>query len=128
MRGEVGGCLRERSRIFLRRLGERDLEPAIDEAIAFLQLVTDVEALRRNLASDSDEFPLDVQELLDYLSDDPQQAVRAVPGKGMKVPLWILGSSLYGAQVAAALASESRSDLNWTRLMRGTGLASLAVW
>jgi luciferase family oxidoreductase group 1 len=60
-------------------------------------------ALRRNLASDSDEFPLDVQELRDYLSDDPQQAVRAVPGTGTKVPLWILGSSLYGAQVAAAL-------------------------
>ena len=60
-------------------------------------------ALRRNLASDADEFPLDVQELLDYLSDAPQQAVRAVPGMGTKVPLWILGSSLYGAQVAAAL-------------------------
>jgi luciferase family oxidoreductase group 1 len=60
-------------------------------------------ALRRNLASDSDEFPLDVQELMDYLSDEPKQAVRAVPGMGTKVPLWILGSSLYGAQVAAAL-------------------------
>lgn len=60
-------------------------------------------ALRRNLASDADEFPLDVQELADYLSDAPQQAVRAVPGAGLKVPLWILGSSLYGAQVAAAL-------------------------
>jgi len=60
-------------------------------------------ALRRNLASDADEFPLDVQELADYLSDTPRQAVRAVPGIGTKVPLWILGSSLYGAQVAAAL-------------------------
>jgi luciferase family oxidoreductase group 1 len=60
-------------------------------------------ALRRNLASDSDEFPLDVQELIDYLSDEPKQAVRAVPGMGTKVPIWILGSSLYGAQVAAAL-------------------------
>ncbi|MEO8309007.1 MAG: LLM class flavin-dependent oxidoreductase [Pseudomonadota bacterium] len=60
-------------------------------------------ALRRNLASDADEFPLDVQELADYLSDAPRQPVRAVPGMGTKVPLWILGSSLYGAQVAAAL-------------------------
>jgi luciferase family oxidoreductase group 1 len=60
-------------------------------------------ALRRNLASDADEFPLDVQELMDFLSDEPRQAVRAVPGMGTKVPLWILGSSLYGAQVAAAL-------------------------
>jgi luciferase family oxidoreductase group 1 len=60
-------------------------------------------ALRRNLASGADEFPGDVQELADFLSDAPQQAVRAVPGTGTKVPLWILGSSLYGAQVAAAL-------------------------
>jgi luciferase family oxidoreductase group 1 len=60
-------------------------------------------ALRRNLASDPDEFPTDVQELADYLSDAPRQAVRAVPGMGTRVPLWILGSSLYGAQVAAAL-------------------------
>src|SRR5271156_1243115 len=61
------------------------------------------QALRRNLASDPDEFPRDVQELADYFSDSPRQAVRAVPGTGLKVPLWILGSSLYGAQVAAAL-------------------------
>jgi luciferase family oxidoreductase group 1 len=60
-------------------------------------------ALRRNLDSDPEEFPLDVQELADYFSDAPRQAVRAVPGTGLKVPLWILGSSLYGAQVAAAL-------------------------
>ena len=61
------------------------------------------QALRRNLASDPEEFPRDVQELADYFSDSPRQAVRAVPGTGLKVPLWILGSSLYGAQVAAAL-------------------------
>jgi luciferase family oxidoreductase group 1 len=60
-------------------------------------------ALRRNLASDSDEFPRDVVELMDFMSDEPQQAVRAVPGKGAKVPVWILGSSLYGAQLAAML-------------------------
>ena len=60
------------------------------------------QALRRNLASDPDEFPRDVQELADYFSDAPRQTVRAVPGTGLKVPLWILGSSLFGAQVAAA--------------------------
>jgi len=60
------------------------------------------QALRRNLASDPDEFPRDVQELADYFSDSPREAVRAVPGTGLNVPLWILGSSLFGAQVAAA--------------------------
>jgi luciferase family oxidoreductase group 1 len=59
-------------------------------------------ALRRNLASDPDEFPRDVQELADYFSETPRQVVRAVPGTGLNVPLWILGSSLFGAQVAAA--------------------------
>jgi luciferase family oxidoreductase group 1 len=60
------------------------------------------QALRRNLATDPDEFPRDVQELADYFSAAPRQAVRAVPGTGLNVPLWILGSSLFGAQVAAA--------------------------
>jgi luciferase family oxidoreductase group 1 len=60
-------------------------------------------ALRRNLASDSDEFPQDVLELMDYFSSEPRQLVRAVPGTGLKVPVWILGSSLFGAQLAAAL-------------------------
>ena len=61
------------------------------------------QALRRNLASDPNEFPRDVLELADYFSDAPRQAVRAIPGVGLNVPLWILGSSLFGAQVAAAL-------------------------
>jgi luciferase family oxidoreductase group 1 len=61
------------------------------------------QALRRNLTSDPDEFPRDVVELADYFSDSPRQAVRAIPGLGLNVPLWILGSSLFGAQVAAAL-------------------------
>lgn len=60
-------------------------------------------ALRRNLATSSDEFPRDVLELMDYMSDEPRQPVQAVPGKGLKVPVWILGSSLFGAQLAAAL-------------------------
>ncbi len=60
-------------------------------------------ALRRNLESDPDGFPQDVLELADYFSPTPRQPVRAVPGTGLNVPLYILGSSLYGAQVAAAL-------------------------
>jgi luciferase family oxidoreductase group 1 len=60
-------------------------------------------ALRRNLMSDADEFPRDVMELIDFMSDEPQQRVRAVPGQGAKVPVWILGSSTYGAQLAAHL-------------------------
>jgi len=64
---------------------------------------TTARALRRNLASDADEFPRDVVELMDYLSDEPRQSVQAVPGKGLNVPIWILGSSLFGAQLAAAL-------------------------
>jgi luciferase family oxidoreductase group 1 len=60
-------------------------------------------SLRRNLATDPEEFPRDVMELADYFSASPRQAVRAVPGTGLQVPLWILGSSLFGAQTAAAL-------------------------
>jgi luciferase family oxidoreductase group 1 len=61
------------------------------------------QALRRNLASDANEFPRDVLELMDLMSDQPHQSVRAVPGTGLKVPIWILGSSLFGAQLAAML-------------------------
>ncbi len=61
-------------------------------------------ALRRNLAGDHDAFPQDVLELIAYLGPlSPEQPVRAVPGTGSEVPVWILGSSLYGAQLAAAL-------------------------
>lgn len=60
-------------------------------------------ALRRNLATDSSQFPNDVVELMDYFSAEQRHAVRAVPGAGLNVPIWILGSSLFGAQVAAAL-------------------------
>ena len=60
-------------------------------------------ALRRNLMSDADEFPRDVVELMDFMSDEPRQRIRAVPGTGAKVPVWILGSSLFGAQLAAML-------------------------
>ncbi len=59
-------------------------------------------ALRRSLQTSADEFPQDVLELQDYFAGSPTK-VRAVPGAGAKVPLWILGSSLFGAQLAAAL-------------------------
>jgi luciferase family oxidoreductase group 1 len=60
-------------------------------------------ALRRNLAVSVEEFPADVVELVDYFAGSSKQAVRAVPGAGLNVPIWILGSSLFGAQLAAAL-------------------------
>ena len=60
-------------------------------------------ALRRDHTS-ADTFPSDVQELQALLGDPaPNQHVQAVPGAGSHVPLWILGSSLFGAQIAAAL-------------------------
>ena len=61
-------------------------------------------ALRRNLNSDPDAFPQDVMELMSYFAPArPGQSVRAVPGAGLNVPVWILGSSTFGAQLAAAL-------------------------
>ena len=61
-------------------------------------------ALRRNLAGAAEDFPRDVAELLSYFAPArPGQAVRAVPGEGLRVPVWLLGSSLYSAQLAALL-------------------------
>jgi len=61
-------------------------------------------ALRRDLASDAQQFPQDVVELMDYFEPEaPGQALRAVPAAGLQVPFWILGSSLFGAQLAAEL-------------------------
>ena len=60
-------------------------------------------ALRRYFDS-AEQFPLDVQELLSYFATvQPGQLVRAVPGAGLDVPVWLLGSSLFSAQLAAAL-------------------------
>ena len=60
-------------------------------------------ALRRHMEA-SDEFPQDVLELIHYLGPaDPRASVHAFPGEGTEVPVWILGSSLYGAQLAAYL-------------------------
>ena len=70
--------------------------PGTDQRTAF--------ALRRNLHGDPDDFPRDVVELQGYFRE-PQAGdhVQAIPGRGQNVPIWILGSSLYGAQLAAML-------------------------
>ena len=68
--------------------------PGTDQAAAY--------AMRRNLASDANQFPNDVVELMNYFRGQNGR-VRAIPGEGLNIPLWILGSSLFGAQLAAAL-------------------------
>lgn len=61
-------------------------------------------ALRRNVEAGADSFPQDVVELMGYFQPaEDGQRIRAVPGEGEQVPIWILGSSLYGAQLAAML-------------------------
>jgi luciferase family oxidoreductase group 1 len=70
--------------------------PGTDQATAF--------ALRRNLHGDVDAFPNDVAELLQYLGPEEKQGkVKAIPGVGTNVPVWMLGSSTYSAQLAAHL-------------------------
>lgn len=68
--------------------------PGTDQAAAY--------AMRRNLASDANQFPNDVVELLRYFKGEAGR-VRAIPGEGLDIPLWILGSSLFGAELAAML-------------------------
>ena len=68
--------------------------PGTDQAAAY--------AMRRNLASDANQFPNDVVELMAYLRGENAR-VCAVPGEGLDIPIWILGSSLFGAQLAAML-------------------------
>ncbi|MCC6204187.1 MAG: LLM class flavin-dependent oxidoreductase [Hyphomicrobiales bacterium] len=61
-------------------------------------------ALRRNLDAGVDTFPQDVIELINYFAPaEPGQRIRAVPGEGEQVEVWVLGSSTYGAQLAAML-------------------------
>ncbi len=70
--------------------------PGTDQAAAY--------ALRRNLSADVTQFPRDVVELMDYLKPgEPGRRVRAIPGEGLPIPVWILGSSLFGARLAAQL-------------------------
>src|SRR5690606_23132278 len=85
----------------LESLFPRRIEPGLGRAPGSAQVTA--RALRRSLASDADAFPQDVVELMDYFSPEPRSPVLAVPGAGLKVPIWILGSSLFGAQLAAAL-------------------------
>ena len=68
--------------------------PGTDQAAAY--------AMRRNMTSDANQFPQDVVELMGYF-DAENGRVRAIPGEGLKVPVWILGSSLFGAQLAAMI-------------------------
>ncbi|GAB3819903.1 LLM class flavin-dependent oxidoreductase [Pontibacter rugosus] len=61
-------------------------------------------ALRRNIGSAGEDFPTNVEELRTYLSSDNQRSpVRAVPGEGLDIPIWLLGSSTFGAQLAGIL-------------------------
>ncbi|MBI3530702.1 MAG: LLM class flavin-dependent oxidoreductase [Betaproteobacteria bacterium] len=61
-------------------------------------------ALRRDMEDSAEQFPQDVQELQNYFADaEPGQRIRAVPGSGLDVPIWLLGSSLFSAQLAAML-------------------------
>ena len=68
--------------------------PGTDQAAAY--------AMRRTLTSDANQFPNDVIELQNYFRG-ANGRVRAIPGEGLHIPIWILGSSLYGAQLAAML-------------------------
>ena len=61
-------------------------------------------AMRRNLLAGPEQFPQDVVELMNYFRPaEPGQRLQAIPGAGLEVPIWILGSSLFGAQLAAIL-------------------------
>ena len=65
---------------------------------------TTARALRRHDETDPDAFPSDVVELQSYFTPrNPAAPVRAIPGVGLAVPIWLLGSSLFSAQLAAAL-------------------------
>ncbi len=65
---------------------------------------TTAQALRRDAAETADHFPRDVLELQAYFEPaGPGQRIRAVPGEGLRVPLWLLGSSMFSAQLAAML-------------------------
>ena len=61
------------------------------------------QALRRTLTSDANDFPRDVIELQSYFADDGRTGIVATPGAGADIEMWILGSSLFGAQLAAML-------------------------
>lgn len=81
-------------------------------------------ALRRDPRHAADDFPDDVQELLHYFAPvEPGQKVQAVPGAGLNVPVWLLGSSLYSAQLAAALGLPFAFASHFAPAMLGQALA-----
>jgi len=68
-------------------------------------------ALRRNRVAAEEDFPRDVAELLSYFAPArPGQSVRAVPGEGLNVPVWLLGSSLYSAGLAALIQAMQKVE------------------
>ncbi|RLL42751.1 LLM class flavin-dependent oxidoreductase [Oceanobacillus piezotolerans] len=67
--------------------------PGTDQAAAY--------ALRRTLHAGPEEFPMQVNELQDYFSEEPVSRVRAIPGQGLDIPIWLLGSSDFSARLAA---------------------------
>lgn len=84
-------------------------------------------ALRRHMSGDIDNFPRDVAELVDWFdARDPNPHVRPVPGYGEKIPVWLLGSSLYSAQLAAQLGSAVRVRLPLRAGYAASGAASLS--
>ncbi|WP_026464386.1 LLM class flavin-dependent oxidoreductase [Adhaeribacter aquaticus] len=61
-------------------------------------------ALRRHLNGSVDDFPNNVMELQNYFAPaDPKARVRAIPGEGLQIPIWLLGSSTFSAQLAGML-------------------------
>ncbi|KLN46008.1 hypothetical protein AAY77_11750 [Providencia rettgeri] len=77
-----------------------------------------MQALRRHMNTDIDNFPQDIAQIINWFdANDPDPAVRPVPGFGEKIPVWLLGSSLYSARLAAqmglpfAFASHFAPDL-----------------
>ncbi|MBB5714224.1 LLM class flavin-dependent oxidoreductase [Sphingomonas aerophila] len=60
-------------------------------------------AMRRTLETDPNAFPQDVLEVMSYFANDGRTGIQATPGAGANVPIWILGSSMFGAQLAAML-------------------------
>ena len=112
----------------IRHLGEPVSGPHRSWAWAVLRgpIRLTAQALRRNLTSDPEHFPRDVLELMGYFAPPTgEQRVMAIPGAGLKVPLWILGSSLFGAQVAAAFGSTLRLRVALRAGHDDAGLGSL---
>jgi len=81
-------------------------------------------ALRRELAVTADHFPADVQELRGYFEvAAPEQKIRAVPGAGLRVPIWLLGSSLFSAHLAALLGLPFAFAAHFAPALLGEALA-----